>query len=531
MARRLGPTPSRLLLLAVVAGALVANARSSSGGGDPSIDALRRRLDDEDPAARAAAVRRLAGALDEPSLRLVIHTLADPHPYVRRAAGGVLGAIADLPTRARLLKDAPTWREALARGEMAWAFAAWADRDGRSGLLRTLGDRESSVRVAACEGLADDPDEAAARALLLATTDSDGLVRATAIDALIRQQGVAGSDGNGVGKAGGSGGGRGPESRSTTSHRLVIPWRALTKDRDERVRLSALEGSVAMGGEAALFAAEHGLDDAVWSVRLVAAELSGAVRDRRMLAPLIAALRDPRDRVAQAAGRSLVRLTGIPFDADPVRWKSWLDGDGATFDPATVEPRKSSNFDPGGKTFSTVKFLDLTLASSHVTFVLDASGSMAAAHVAGISRWDRVRSELDRVVGTLGTSAEGNVVVFSDEAVSLFPSAVRFSPAVREKIAKTLEGRPPAGKTALYDGIAKALEDPVIDSIVVLSDGAPSAGAHFTRTDLREALKKANRWRRARIDVISVGTDEVAKRWRTLLKDVAEDSGGKCLGP
>jgi Mg-chelatase subunit ChlD len=102
---------------------------------------------------------------------------------------------------------------------------------------------------------------------------------------------------------------------------------------------------------------------------------------------------------------------------------------------------------------------------------------------------------------------------------------------VRDRVAKTLAGRPPAGKTALFDGIAKALEDPVVDAIVVLSDGAPSAGSWFTKTDVREELAKANRWRRARIDVISVGTDEVAKRWRSLLRDLAEDHGGRCLGP
>ncbi len=516
MGRRRFPLLFVELSLAV---ALVASARPSLGGGDPSIDALRRRLEDDEPAGRAAAVRRLAGALDEPSLRLVIHTLSDRHPYVRRAAGGVLGAIIDGAVRARLLKEVPTWKGAVARAEMAAAFAVWADRDGRTGLLRSLGDSEASVRVAACEGLSGDTDESATRALLLATTDADGLVRATALDGLLRGPGAA------IGSA------KAPMGPTGGPSRPAIPWKALSKDKDPRVRLSALEGSVAMGGDAAVFAAEHGLDDAVWSVRLVAAELSGTIRDRRVLAPLIEALRDPRDRVAQAAGRSLVRLTGIPFDADPVRWKSWLDGDGAMFDPATVEPRQASNFDPGGKTFSAVKFLDLPLASAHVTFVLDASGSMSAADSAGVSRWDRVRAELDRVLLTLGTSAEGNIVVFSDEAVTLFPSAVRFSPAAREKISKALEGRPPAGKTALYDGIAKAIEDPVVDSIIVLSDGAPSAGAHFTKTDLREGLKKANRWRRARVDVISVGTDEVAKKWRSLLKDVAEDHGGRCIGP
>lgn len=513
------------VLSGVAAGRGASPWSMATAGGDPSIDALRRRLADDDPAGRAAAVRRLTGALDEPSIRLVVHTLADAHPYVRAAAAGVLATILDVPTRGRLLKEAPTWKESIARAEMARAYAGWADRDGRTGLLRLLADPDPVVRASACEALEGDADDAALRALLLATTDGSGGVRAAALDALLGSLGMRPQRGSGErGRAGGP-------PRTAGATRLEVPWRALSKDKDERVRMAALEGSVATGGETAVFAVEHGLGDAVWSVRLVAAELSGGVRDRRVLAPLVAALRDPRDRVAGAACVSLVRLTGIPFDADPVRWRTWLEGDGKTFDPAAVEPKKAAPFDPGGKTVAAVKFLDLPLASAHVSFVLDASGSMSTADAAGVSRWDRVRAELDRVLSTLGTSAEGNVVLFSDEATTLFPSAVRFTPAAREEVTAALAARPPSGRTALYDGLAKALDDPGVDSIVLLSDGAPSTGSHFTRTDVRESLRRANRWRHARIDVIAVGTDEVARRFRSLLKDIAEDHGGRCIGP
>ena len=293
------------------------------------------------------------------------------------------------------------------------------------------------------------------------------------------------------------------------------------------MRLSALESSVAAGTDTAVFAVIHGLDDAVWSVRLVAAELAGAVRDRRVLAPLIEALRDVRDRVAQAAATALLRLTGIPFGVDPGRWATWLAGDGATFDPSTVADRKVVAFEAGGGTVAPVKFMDLAVASGHVAFVLDASGSMAERDAAGTSRWDRVRDEVGHVLERLGTGAEGNVILFADAATPLFRSAVRFAPATREKVGEALAAHPPAGRTALYDGIAKALEDPAIDTVVVLSDGAPSAGSFFTKTDLRAEVRKANRWRRARIDVVAIGADDVAKKWRSLLRELAEDSGGR----
>ncbi len=61
---------------------------------------------------------------------------------------------------------------------------------------------------------------------------------------------------------------------------------------------------------------------------------------------------------------------------------------------------------------------------------------------------------------------------------------------------------------------------------MVLSDGAPSAGAFFTKTDLLAELRRANRFRRARIDVVAVGADQVARRWRDALQQIAQESGG-----
>ena len=118
------------------------------------------------------------------------------------------------------------------------------------------------------------------------------------------------------------------------------------------------------------------------------------------------------------------------------------------------------------------------------------------------------------------------MVLFADEAVPILPTAVRFTPGVRAQVRDALAARGPGGRTALSDGILRGLADPAVDTVVVLSDGAPSGGSHFTKTDLRTAVRDANRWRRARIDVLSIGTDEVSRRWRTLLAEVAEESGG-----
>ena len=132
------------------AGALLGGLAGPAHADDPSLAAVRRRLEEADPAVRAAAVRRLAGAVDPASVQTVVGVLSDPHPYVRRAAAGVLGVVLDGGVRTRLLREGPGWKDGVARGELVATFAAWGDRDGRTGLLRAVADRPTVTLWSVC---------------------------------------------------------------------------------------------------------------------------------------------------------------------------------------------------------------------------------------------------------------------------------------------------------------------------------------------------------------------------------------------
>jgi hypothetical protein len=298
--------------------------------------------------------------------------------------------------------------------------------------------------------------------------------------------------------------------------------------------MEALAGSVAKEGDAAVVAVQRGLEDAVWSVRLLAAELAGRVRRKEVLPLLASALADERERVVGRAGRSLVELTGIPFDPVPGRWKAWLQTDaGRGFDPALVTPIAPAawNGDAGGRTVAPVKFHDLPITSRHVGFVLDVSGSMrepVPGRTDGATRWDVAKEQLRGVLERL-SEAEGNVWCFANAVDAAFPSAVRMGAARRAELSRWLDAREPRGYTALYDGIAAALAEPSLDTVVVLSDGVPSTGSFFTKTDLLTELRRLNRRRKARIDVVCVGSEGIAKKWRDVLETLTTESGGMLL--
>ena len=466
------------------------------------LPAIRRLLRDPLPSARAAAYRRLTGSAEPAVTALLVEGLADAHPYVRRAAAGVLGALTDPRVRLKLAQEAPRWRLEAARRELCQAFSLWLDETGLAALLAATEDRAPSVRVEALRWLADDPAPRAAEALRSRATDPDPWVRAEALDALAPRVG-----GPLVGEA--------------------FDARGALGDADPRVRLAALELTLAQGGPERVPALIAALTDASWSVRLAAAGHAARLRDRRVLAPLVLALNDARVRVAEAAGRALVGLTGIPFDPEAKVWRAWLEGDGKTFDPAqapevTLPPPPP--LPPGSRTVET-RFLGVPLRSRHMAFVLDGSGSMAARLPDGRTRWAEVVEQLEKALGALA-GAHVNVAVFDETVEAAFPRALPLDAGRRETLLRFVRARGPRGKTALYDGIAWGLADPEVDTLIVLSDGAPSAGAFFTKTDLLAEVRRANRFRRARIDVVAVGADQVARRWRDALQQIAEESGG-----
>ena len=501
-----------LLSLSVLLGAGGDDAPrpACAGGGD--LAAVRRLLEDPSPSARAAALRRLAGDEGAAALALLSARLADPHPYVRRAVAGVLGQVLTPRTRRKLAVRLHRQREGLVRTEACRAFALWADEIGRDALEASLKDREARVRLAALRWLAlrlPEDSESAARELAALAADSDGAVRAEALAVLKGRPEVL------------------PAARLN----------ALRSDSDPRVRLAALESSVAVSGEVAVVAILHGLADAVWSVRLAAADLSRVVLDRRVLVALPPLLEDERQRIRHAAHRALVSLTGIPFAPVAGKWRRWLETDGLEFDPKTRSPdrRRESRFDSGTETVVGARFLGLEVDSRFVAFVLDVSGSMKERVRGGATRWEVVAAALGgaleglkrRAGSGLGGRAQVNVLTFADEAKAFFKQARPLTDARLREIQRRLAETVPAGRTALFDGLAAALADAQVDTIVVLSDGAPSAGSFFTKTDLLTEIRRLNRWRRARIDVIAVGSDRIAKRWRSVLKRIASESGGR----
>ena len=511
--------------------------RTASADDIGSIRRLFRR--GEDASSRAAALRRVAGNEARDAADLLLEGLEDPAPYVRRAAAALLGLFVGDATRKRVLsrlKRAP----AVARAAACHTFALWAGDAGREALVGYLRAREAEVRRAAVRSLsayceadleqfALEGQPAGGMAALYAPVialleDRDALVRAEALWVLAHSLWAApkGKRREAL-----------PHGFEVHARRLLTreQWLDRIHDPDPRVRVAALQSSAALSSETAMVAVLHGLDDAVWSVRWTAAELSGRHASKEMVERLIPLLDDDRRRVIDRAHAALVEMTGAYLGSDVEAWRAWLAAEGDRFDPEDVRAARRRR-PKEGDTVESTSFLDLPVYSRNVVFVLDASASMGEVGAQGRTRWARVTEALDAALGALlggRERARVNVVRFHDEAEAFHDDLVALGGAQRSRIRRWMEARGPSGRTALYDGIELALRDPEVDTVVVLTDGAPSAGAWFTKTDLLQAVEDRLRFHPCRIDVVGIGSERVSSRWRDVLERLADLSGGKLV--
>ncbi len=265
------------------------------------------------------------------------------------------------------------------------------------------------------------------------------------------------------------------------------------------------------------------LAHAAWQVRLAAAEALGGLRPKEAIEPLIERLdAEETVRVRAAVAEALFRLTGQPLDDIAAAWRQWWAAHGGAFAvPAEVPTRTVSS----AGTVAT--FYGVPLRSERVCFVLDRSESMEAIDL----RWKGERrtrleaaaAELFAALARLRDDARANVIFFGTDVDPWKKALVPLSAANRAQLAKHVQGQTPSGATNLYDALDFALADAAVDTVLLLSDGAPSAGKYEGTDEILRAVRRRNQTRRIAIHAVSLGTDS------QLLRRLAAENGGSYL--
>ncbi len=242
-------------------------------------------------------------------------------------------------------------------------------------------------------------------------------------------------------------------------------------------------------------------------------------------------------RVRSAAQQFLIQRLGTDLGNDVAAWKElWL----ARKNAAPADGKASPS--PYGS------FYGIGADGGSLVFVLDGSGSMrevvkggraaehikSSAHLRSLelsTRLDLLKAELLHVLSKLPEGTRVGIVFFNDEALWLTDGLERLDPLTREKMGNRVRSQSAGQKTNIHAGVQlafhpekkpapkDALDGP--DTIFLLSDGAPSAGAILNENELCDAFLRWNIGRAIRIHTVNVG--DRATPW---MKRVSEGTGG-----
>ncbi|MFT7678172.1 MAG: hypothetical protein ACI8QC_002158 [Planctomycetota bacterium] len=137
------------------------------------------------------------------------------------------------------------------------------------------------------------------------------------------------------------------------------------------------------------------------------------------------------------------------------------------------------------------------------------------------TRLDVAKQELEVAVQNLAKGVTFNIVTFGSIVKPWEDGQTKIGKKTRADALEFVRAIGLGGGTNTFGGLMAAFDDEQVDTIYLLSDGAPSQGKLVSAEGIREHFRLLNRVRRVRIHCISVGQASA------LMRGLAEDSGGE----
>jgi Mg-chelatase subunit ChlD len=253
-------------------------------------------------------------------------------------------------------------------------------------------------------------------------------------------------------------------------------------------------------------------------------------------------------RLRDDCARILKALTGGDVAATPEAWKQWWAAQRDAWngppperkglpDPDKVPEEVAKN---AGKTGG---FFGVETSSRRLCFVIDLSGSMneKAADKGKDTRADMAKAELVRAVRDLADGSLFSLVLFSNDVRIWKKEMTVASEETKTAAIAFVQASPVVGSTNTYGALeaafalgeplkqkgSDAYADPLLDTIIFLSDGKPTHGRTLKTSEIRAAVREWNKRRRVTVHAIAFGKDADFD----FMKGLATDTGGKFVSP
>ncbi len=300
------------------------------------------------------------------------------------------------------------------------------------------------------------------------------------------------------------------------------------------------------------------LDHKMAPLRLAAIRAAKRRKDKAPIPGLIGLLEkyaELRNLTWLESREALITLTGRDFEAIE-DWKKFWDAEKDNIDPKNLEETKGSTKVAIKKGKDAVEFFGAEIFSRNLVFVIDVSGSMMkyddsddyeGSNVeTDRERLHRARQQLESALTMLPKTARFNIIAFNN-AVKMWQKGLR--PASRSSVksaVKFVRGFKALSATHTDEALERAFADLNVDTIVLLSDGAPmkqgATDAPRLIKDILKWVKNHNASRKVRINTFGFdGVGEYPERaggrmpptrpedvrtFVEFMKKLAEENGG-----
>ncbi|HMQ20956.1 MAG TPA: HEAT repeat domain-containing protein, partial [Planctomycetota bacterium] len=307
---------------------------------------------------------------------------------------------------------------------------------------------------------------------------------------------------------------------------------AYVKGEDRDVRNAALVQIARTEAKGFLEFLREALVHRDWSTRHVAITALAETRNKEAIPLLIDALPRETGRLQIAVADALWSLSGQPFEKSLAAWRAWWEKEGKTFEVPTASEldklRREREERRLKETTVVAKFFGVGITSQRVIFILDVSGSMVEPVLGRYegkreaTRLEVAKRELLESIAALDPNALFNILVFSSGVERWAKEDIGgLTKKTREQAKVWIERLGAGGGTNLYDAVQEAFKDPDVDTIYILSDGEPTAGAVTDPARIRADVARWNEHRKIVIHTVAVGGS------LQVLEHIAHDAGGR----
>jgi len=470
----------------------------------------KAKLGSSDGRQRRSAVGELAQIASAEAWKAVLGALSDHDGQVADEAQLRIAQIEDPAVRKLLLgKDGLAAKDPLVRERVAESLGRWSTRPGVELLSAPLGDREARVRRAAAWSV-----ERLSQAGRFAGAWDSELVEMSALAAALSNQ--AGRE----------------KDAETFAALSVAEQRLLETPREEDIRsllthkapaarAAALIALRAAKPESALAACASLANDAAPGVRANVALTLAELSSKAAALELVALLENERElRLRWRIVELLRGLSGQGHRLDVRPWRDWAQGlpDGAIDAPKAAGARAAEP--------SSSAFAGMPILSERVTFLIDLSGSMWEKRADGKTRKQVVDGELARALQSLTPGVRFNVIVYTARPVAWKERLASATPKAVQEALTFFEGRKDSGVGDFWEALELAWQDPDVDTVIVLSDGAPSGGERWNLELMKDLFAERNRFRQVALDAALAGA---SKRLREHWVEMCASSGGRVV--